>query len=60
VQALVLDIQTEEPWVVLVVEKHKVIFPLDSRACFSVIPFSPGSRSNNKVRAWDTLGQPLE
>jgi hypothetical protein len=29
-------------------EKQKVIFLLDSRACFSVLSFSPSPWSNNK------------
>jgi hypothetical protein len=29
-------------------EKQKVIFLLDSGACFSLLPFSPGRRSNDK------------
>jgi hypothetical protein len=29
-------------------EKQNVIFLLDSGACFSVLPFSPGPRSNDK------------
>jgi hypothetical protein len=28
--------------------KQKVIFLLESRACFSVLPFSPGPQSNDK------------
>jgi hypothetical protein len=50
----------EELQVILTVENHKVIFLLDSRACFTVIPFSPGPRSNNKVSVWGTWGQALE
>jgi hypothetical protein len=60
VQAPVLVIQIEEHRVVLMVEKHKVIFLLDSGAHFSVILFSPGPRSNNKVSVWSILGQFLE
>jgi hypothetical protein len=60
VEAPVLDIQAEELQVVLMVEKYKVIFLLDSTACFSVSPFSPGPRSNNKVSIWGITGQPLE
>jgi hypothetical protein len=30
-------------------EKQKVIFLLDSRAHFSVLPFPPGPQSNDKV-----------
>jgi hypothetical protein len=33
----------------VVAEKQKVIFLSDSGACFFVLPFSPGSRSNDKV-----------
>jgi hypothetical protein len=29
-------------------EKQKAIFLLDSGACFSVLPFSPGPQSNDK------------
>jgi hypothetical protein len=56
VQALVHDSQTEGPGVILTVEKHKPIFPLDSRAHFSVIPFSSGPKSNNKVSIWGIAG----
>jgi hypothetical protein len=42
------------------VEKQKVIFLLDSGSCFSVLPFSHGSRSNNKVIIQGISGQPLE
>jgi hypothetical protein len=55
----ILDTQTKEPQVVLMAEKHKVIFLLDSRSLFSVIPFSPGPRSNNKVSIRGISGQPL-
>jgi hypothetical protein len=42
------------------VEKQKVIFLLDSEACFSVLPFSPDPLSNNKVIIQGISGQPLE
>jgi hypothetical protein len=42
------------------VEKQKVIFLLDSGACFSVLPFSPSPWSENKVIVWGISGQPLE
>jgi hypothetical protein len=54
------DINVEEPWVTIIVEKQKVTFLLDSEACFSVLPFSPGPQSNNKVIIWGISGQPLE
>jgi hypothetical protein len=41
-------------------EKQKVIFLLDSGARFSVLPFSPGSRSKNKIVAQGISAQPLE
>jgi hypothetical protein len=34
-------------WGAIIVEKQK-IFVLDNGACFSVLPFSPGPRSNDK------------
>jgi hypothetical protein len=40
-------------------EKQKVIFLLDSGACFSVLPFSPGPWSNDKSYRGKS-GQPLE
>jgi hypothetical protein len=43
------DSNVEEPWVTITVEKRKVIFFLDSGAHFSVLLFSPGPQSNNKV-----------
>jgi hypothetical protein len=49
VQAPLLNINVEEPWVVIILEKWKVIFLLYSGAYFSVLPFSPGPWSNNKV-----------
>jgi hypothetical protein len=55
-----LTFQMEEPWVVLTVEKPKVIFLFDSEVLFSVIPFSPGPGCNNKVRVQGISGQPLE
>jgi hypothetical protein len=41
-------------------EKQKVIFLLDSRVRFSVLPFSPGPQSNDKVIIQGISGQPLE
>jgi hypothetical protein len=41
-------------------DKQTVIFLLDSGACFSVLPFSPGPRSKNKIVIWGISGQPLE
>jgi hypothetical protein len=35
-------------WGAIMSEKQKVIFLLESGACFSVLPFSPGPRSNDK------------
>jgi hypothetical protein len=60
VQTPLLDITVEELQVTVIVEKPKVIFFLDSGACFSVLPFSPGLQSNNKVIIWGISGQPLE
>jgi hypothetical protein len=42
------------------IEKHKVLFLLDSRARFSVIPFFSGPRSNSKVSIPGISGQLLE
>jgi hypothetical protein len=36
-------------WVAMMAEKQKIIFLLDSGAHFSVLPFSPGPQSNDKV-----------
>jgi hypothetical protein len=57
VQALVLDIQTKEPWVELRSTGSSSFWIVQPT---SVIPFSPGLRSNNKVSVWGTLGQPLK
>jgi hypothetical protein len=58
VQALLLDINVEEPLVTIIVEKQKVIFLLDSGAHFSVLPFSPDPWSNDKVIVQGISGQP--
>jgi hypothetical protein len=55
-----LNIDVEEPWVAIMVEKGKVIFLLDSGACFSVLPFSPSPQSNDKVIVQGISGRPLE
>jgi hypothetical protein len=60
VQAPLLDINTEEPRVTVMVEKWKIIFLLDSGTHFSVLPFSPGPQSNDKVIVWGISGQILE
>jgi hypothetical protein len=60
VQVLLLDINVEEPQVDIIVDKWKVIFLLDGGACLSVLPFSPGPRSNNKVTIQGISDQPLE
>jgi hypothetical protein len=39
-------------------EKQKVIFLLDSGACFSVSPFSPGPQSNDKISFGANLASP--
>jgi hypothetical protein len=46
--------------VAIMAEKQKIIFWLDSGAHFSVLPFSPGPQSNEKVIIWGISGQPLE
>jgi hypothetical protein len=46
--------------VAIMAEKQKIIFQPDSGACFSVLPFSPGPWSNDKVIVWGKSGQPLE
>jgi hypothetical protein len=55
-----INIDIVEPWVVITVEKQKVIFLLDSGARFSVLPFSLGPRSNDKVIIRGISGKPLE
>jgi hypothetical protein len=60
VHALLLGIDVEEPQVDIIAERQKIIFQLDSGACFSVLPFSPGLQSNDKVIIWGKSGQPLE
>jgi hypothetical protein len=54
------DIKTEEPQVAIMIEKQKVIFLLDSGACLSVLPFSPGPRSKYKIIVQGISAQPLE
>jgi hypothetical protein len=44
----------------MMVEKQKVIFLLDSGACFSVLPFSPSPWSNDKVIVWGKYGKHLQ
>jgi hypothetical protein len=46
--------------VAIMAEKQKIIFWLDSGAHFSVLPFSPGPQSNDKVIVRGKSGQPLE
>jgi hypothetical protein len=46
--------------VAIMAEKQKVIFLLDSGAHFSVLPFSLGPWSNDKVIIQGKSGQPLE
>jgi hypothetical protein len=46
--------------VAIMVEKQKVIFLLESGAHFSVLPFSSGPQSNDKVIIWGIFGHPLE
>jgi hypothetical protein len=60
VQPPLLDINDEKPPVTIIVEKQKIIFLLDSEACFSVSPVSPSPQSNNKVIIRGISGQPLE
>jgi hypothetical protein len=40
--------------------KTKDHFPPTQWSCFSVLPFSPGPWSNDKVIIWGIFGQPLE
>jgi hypothetical protein len=42
-------------WGAIVSEKQKAIFLLDSGACFSVLSFSPGPRSNDKSYRWGQI-----
>jgi hypothetical protein len=46
--------------VAIMAEKQKIIFRLDSGAHFSVLPFFPVPRSNDKVIIQGISGQPLE
>jgi hypothetical protein len=55
-----LNINVEEPWVTIKLEKQKIIFLLNSGAHFSVFPFSPSPWSNNKVIIRGISGQPLD
>jgi hypothetical protein len=60
VHAPLLNIDVEVPQVAVMVEKQKVIFFLDSGTHFSVLPFSLGPQSNDKVIIWGKSGQPLK
>jgi hypothetical protein len=42
----------------IMTKKTKIIFQTDSGAHFSVLPFSPGPQSNDKVIIQDKSGQP--
>jgi hypothetical protein len=46
--------------VAIMAEKQKIIFQLHSGAHFSVLPFSPGPQSNDKVIIQGISGQHLE
>jgi hypothetical protein len=46
--------------VAIITKKQKIIFWLDSGAHFSVLLFSPGPQSNDKVVIWGISGKPLE
>jgi hypothetical protein len=46
--------------VAIMQKKQKVIFWLDSGAHFSVLSFSPGPQSNDKLIIQGKSGQPLE
>jgi hypothetical protein len=46
--------------VAIMAEKQKIIFRLESGARFSVLPFSPGPQSNDKVIIRGISGHPLE
>jgi hypothetical protein len=61
VHAPLLGINVEEPHGSHYDKKtQKIIFQLDSRAHFSVLPFSPGPWSMTKIIVQDKSGQPLE
>jgi hypothetical protein len=53
-------IQTEEPQVVLTIEKHKISLLMDTRAYFSAIPFPPRPRFSEKTTVWGISAQPLK
>jgi hypothetical protein len=59
-QTPLLNINVEEPQVTIMVKKQKIIFLLNSGDHFSVLPFSPGPGSNDKVIVQDKTGRPLE
>jgi hypothetical protein len=48
-QAPVTTIKAREPRVLLVIEKHKVSFLINTGAIISAIPFSPRPRSSKKI-----------
>jgi hypothetical protein len=41
--------KAEEPQAILIIEKHKVTFLINTGARILAIPFSPGSRSSKKI-----------
>jgi hypothetical protein len=60
VHAPLLGIHVEEPQGSHNGREAKVIFLLDSGACFSVLPLSPSPQSNDEVIIWGISGKPLE
>jgi hypothetical protein len=60
VYAPLLGINVEEPHGSHYGKTQKIIFQLDSGAHFSVLSFSPGPQSNDKVIIQVKSGQPLE
>jgi hypothetical protein len=60
VHAPLFGINVKEPHRSHYGKKQKIIFQLDSGAHLSVLSFSPGPQSNDKVIVWGESGQPLE
>jgi hypothetical protein len=56
----VTTIKAGEPWVLLMIEKHKVSLLIDIGASISAIPFSHGTRSSKKITVQSISGQPLQ
>jgi hypothetical protein len=56
----VTTIRTEEPWVILTIEKHKVSLLINTGVSISAVPFSPGPTSSKEITVQGISSQLLE